>query len=264
MQSARRNSSGRFASKTASNRNRSSNRSRKNRNRNSNLKVLQVTSPRQLRAAERLLEAGAGSLVLIWSPTCPHCHTYLPLWSELTKMSNGRTNMISIRSDVYPETSLAAKKDVSGVPTVLYVDAAGTIQEVEESRNMEVMSNIVKNGMSQAPVSEPKPSMAAVATNAAPGVVTEPSNLAILPGTSTIVVSEELKKEVPEQPANVQMGGNLGALIRTAGPAALLLGAYAVARSSGLSAPVRRRSGTRRRVRFSRRLRRRSHKSRRA
>lgn len=168
-------------------------------------------------------------------------------------MSNGRTNMISIRSDVYPETSLAAKKDVSGVPTVLYVDAAGQIQEIDESRNMEVMSNIVKNGMSPSPISEPKPIMSQPSSVSIPGTVTEPSELAILPGTtSNLFVSEALKKDLPEQPANVQMGGNLGTLIRTAGPAALLLGAYAAARSSGLSAPTRRRRG-RGRVRFSRR-----------
>lgn len=170
-------------------------------------------------------------------------------------MSNKQTNMISIRSDVYPESSLASKKSVSGVPTVLYVDSAGQIQEVEESRNMPVMKNIVKNGTPAnvvpaptEPVMEDLPDgdIAAVATSI-PGTVTRPSELNILPGS----ISESLKEMVPPQPTGVQNGGNLSTLIQTAGPAALLLGAYAAfgrTRSSGLPPATRRR-----RVRFSRR-----------
>ncbi len=263
---AQRNSSGRFVKQSNSG-NRSSNKNA------ATIKVLQVTSPQQLRAAEALLDKGAGSLVLIWSPTCPHCHTYMPLWKELTKMSNKQTNMISIRSDVYSESSLANKQPVESVPTVLYVNSQGKIQEVEDSRNKTRMSNIVSSGSPSEKVGMP-PAMATsqmtgveevnikmasgtqqpALTNIAPtvpGTKTEPSRLNILPGS---VVSPS--EPIPEQPVGVQYGGNLNGFIQAAGPAALLLGAYAAFgrnRSSGLPPATRRRGRGRRRSRRSRR-----------
>jgi thiol-disulfide isomerase/thioredoxin len=258
----------------------------KNRNRNRNaaaVKVIQVTKPEQLRAAEQLLGEGAGSLVLIWSPTCPHCHTYMPIWKELSKMSNKQTNMISIRSDMYSDSSLAEKQPVESVPTVLYVNSEGAIKEVEEARNKTVMANIIKTGTPVAsesatesfPVPEtpdavemppatassilPSEDVASVkpATNytvTVPGTTVEPSKLNILPGQTS--------SELPEVPKTNQMGGNLNGFLQAAGPAALLLGAYAAfgrTRSSGLPPATRRRGrgrGRGRRVRFSRRHRR--------
>ena len=184
-------------------------------------------------------------------------------------MSNKATNMISIRSDVYPETSLAEKKSVSGVPTVLYVNSEGKIQEVEKSRDKAVMANLVSNRpetsateMANTNMSVNSASATEGMTNNAmapvvPGTRTMPSELSALPGSkgvSDLVVSDALEEMVPEQPVGSQRGGNFGPLVRAAGPAALLLGAYAAfgrTRSSGLPS-ARTRS---RRVRFSRRKR---------
>lgn len=261
-----RNASGRFMKRSNS----AKKTTNKNRNRNAAaVKVLQVTKPEQLRAAEQLLGEGAGSLVLIWSPTCPHCHTYLPIWKELSKMSNKQTNMISIRSDVYSDSSLAEKQPVESVPTVLYVNSEGAIKEVEEARNKTVMANIIKTGSAIAPVSAIAPAPSPVAPDAAatassmlpsenvasvtnytvtvPGTTVEPSKLNILPGQTS--------SELPEVPKTNQMGGNFNGFVQAAGPAALLLGAYAAfgrTRSSGLPPATRRRRG-RGRVRFSRR-----------
>jgi hypothetical protein len=256
------------------------------------VRVVEVTSPRQLRVAEQLLKAGAGSLVLIWSPTCPHCHTYMPLWKELTKMSNKQTNMISVRSDMYPELSLSEKKSVEGVPTVLYVNSEGRIQEVEDSRNKARMTALVTTprpsttptmpAISVKPLTNlpplppvsarPSPatapamgmsnvSLSPVIPSALPGTKVEPSALNIIPGgsVSNILTSEAMQTMVPEQPVGsaVQKGGNFSGMIRAAGPAALLLGAYAAfgrTRSSGLppASRRRRRSASRRRSRRGR------------
>ncbi len=163
-------------------------------------------------------------------------------------MSNKATNMISIRSDVYPETSLAAKKSVSGVPTVLYVNSEGNIQEVEESRDKSVMADLLtKPEVLNANMATTSAAKMSNIPSTIPGTRTMPSELVVLPGSkgvSDVVVSEALEEMVPEQPVGSQRGGNLGSLVRAAGPAALLLGAYAAfgrTRSSGLP-PARRRS----------------------
>ena len=210
-------------------------------------------------------------------------------------MSNKQTNMISIRSDVYSESELAKKKSVESVPTVLYVDSQGNIQEIEDARNKARMSNLVSSGLSSSPSEkvEMPPAMATSqmmdegltsvnmnrnmeavpappiqpnmtiqpmkATSptqmsniapTVPGTRTEPSRLNILPGS--VIASEP----VPEQPIGVQYGGNLSGFVQAAGPAALLLGAYAAFgrnRSSGLPPATRRRRRGRGRGRRSRR-----------
>ncbi len=45
---------------------------------------------------------------------------------------------------MYQKSPLAGKKEVTSVPTVLYVDEKGEIQEVEDSRNKTLMTNIVQ------------------------------------------------------------------------------------------------------------------------
>ncbi len=214
-------------------------------------------------------------------------------------MSNKQTNMISIRSDMYPESSLSEKKNVEGVPTVLYVNSEGRIQEVEDARDKERMKTLVASGslsntkptlpslpalpaMNIKPTASPSlnvtapaaPTMPSISETmmpsmsestaavspiippVVPGTKVEPSALNIIPGSSVsnIGVSDAMQSMVPEQPAGaaVQQGGNFGGMIRAAGPAALLLGAYAAfgrTRSSGLPPATRRR---RRRGRKSR------------
>jgi hypothetical protein len=108
-------------------------------------KVMEITSPSQFRAVEKMISGGGPvTLVLVWSKTCPHCHTYMPLWKELARTKSKATNMISIEAPVYQASPLAAKKEISSVPTVLYVDEKGKIQEVEDARNKTLMSNIVR------------------------------------------------------------------------------------------------------------------------
>ena len=188
-------------------------------------------------------------------------------------MSNKATNMISIRSDVYPELSLSSKKSVSGVPTVLYVNSEGNIQEIEEARNKSVMAKLVTKpemptmnnvtAPKMPPVVSAEPNIAYVSEPkmsniplTVPGTRTMPSELTVLPGSkgvSDVVVSEALEEMVPAQPVGSQRGGNFGSFVQAAGPAALLLGAYAAfgrTRSSGLP-PAHRRTRRRQRSKKS-------------
>ena len=93
---------------------------------------------------DSLIEKGPLTVVLVFRSTCPHCVTYKPIWEELCRTKGRKAHMVSMESDVYDKTSLAPKKEVSAVPTVLYVNAKGEITEAESPRDTEKMSDVVR------------------------------------------------------------------------------------------------------------------------
>jgi len=90
-----------------------------------------------------LIAKGPSTYVLVFSKTCPHCVTYMPIWDSICKAKTRTANMVSVEASNYQNTELAAKKPVSGVPTVLKVSTDGTIEEVEEPRNEDAMIKAV-------------------------------------------------------------------------------------------------------------------------
>ena len=215
--SIRRNSLGRFRSRS---------RRRKTRSTSSGGRVLRLSSPSQYRAVESLIRKGPMTIMLVYSPTCPHCHTYMPLWKEMCALKRRRANMVSMEASTYDQTPMSEKQPVSGVPTVLFVNKNGQITEAREPRNREVMATAVSHGVSEVD-----------AANVATEVIANP--LEALPAQP--VRSDAIT-------TSVQYGGNpWAAFLATAAqaaPAAVLAGAYAISRarrrtvrSSGLPAP---------------------------
>lgn len=225
---------------------------------------------------ESMIARGPMTVVLVFSPSCPHCHTYMPLWKELERERTKKANLVSVRSDIYDQTPLSETAPVSSVPTVLLVDKNGRVTEAEEPRNMTMMKNVVRTGSTAAPtagatteanLSEALRSAAASSSMKAtsqPQQQSEPIR-AVLPGTTT---SENPLPALPATPVSeamepvepsVQSGGNPWAAFlmaaRQAAPAAALLGAYAALpnRSSGLGPARSRRRTTRRRRTIRRR-----------
>lgn len=210
------------------------------------------------------------TVVLVFSPSCPHCHTYMPLWKKLERQKRRKANMITVRADIYDKTPMSERKPISSVPTVLFVDNQGQISEASEPRNMAVMSNAVATGSSEA---EAQMNVATASNTRANTRMSDDQELLeeiraatpakpraapmsapikpVLPGTS---VSENPLPALPATPVSesteeslgIQVGGNPWAAFlasaSAAGPAALLMGAYAALpakRSSGLG-PARR------------------------
>lgn len=123
-------------------------------------RVLTIASgtPSELQAMETLIRTGPATIVLVSSDTCPHCISFQPDWDELCKQTERKTNMICVKSHVYPNTSLSAKTPVSSVPTVLYVDSEGHVTEIENPRNKEIMKNTVATAqLPPKPQPEPQP-----------------------------------------------------------------------------------------------------------
>lgn len=221
---------------------------------------------------EALIQRGPMTIMLVYSTSCPHCHTYMPLWKQLCRQRQRRANMVSMEADVYQQTPMAAKKPVSGVPTVLFVDKAGRITEGEDIRNKQMMTAAVQKGVSEMQINsgvEEQSSSAETLTADSPIFNVSPSpassmNLSEPPTPGSRVRVNPL----PAVPAQVvpspqkggayasplQVGGNPWAAFlaaaRQAAPAVALVGAYGLlpSRSSGLG-PARRSRKTHRRSR---------------
>ncbi len=212
--------------------------------------MLRMSSPKQMGAVNSMIHSGPMTIVLVFSTTCPHCHTYMPLWDELAQTKDKRANMISMEADTYQQTPLSAAKPVTSVPTVLFVDKEGQISEAEEPRNMTVMSNAVRYGVPEPEAAKiPATPPSSLFASPVPGTMISENPLPVLPGS---VSPSQLGGH-----RHNQQGGNPWAAFmmaaRQAAPAALLLGAYSQIRkprrSSGLPAisrKTRRRRASRR------------------
>jgi hypothetical protein len=191
-----------------------------------------------------LIRRGPATFVLVYSTSCPHCHTYMPTWKSLCAMKDKRANMVSMEADTYMGTQMSAKKSVDGVPTVLHVSPSGEISEVSSPRDTATMSTAVKQGVSEEvakSINSSSPSSSTTMT---------PSTLSPIPATpvSSATMEQRLLQTGGGNLVMVnQRGGNpWGAFLmaaQQAAPAAALLGAYSMikkpVRSSGLGAPRR-------------------------
>ena len=249
----RRNSRGRFrSSRHRNSRGRFQGRSTRT---SSSGRVLRMTSPSQFRAVESLVRRGPMTIMLIYSPTCPHCHTYMPIWKEMCGLKQRRSNMVSMEASTYDETPMAKTQPVTGVPTVLFVDKQGRVTEAREPRNREIMATAVSRGVTEeeavavnATVPPQTPSES-VAESSEPLPGTEmPVGTVVTPNPLEALPAQPVPSESVAAPPAVQYGGNpWAAFLATAAqaaPAAVLASAYAISkarrrtvRSSGLPAP---------------------------
>ena len=209
-----------------------------------------------------MIKRGPVAVTLVFSRKCPHCITYMPIWEKLCKTNGRKANMISMEAETYQKTPLSSQKQVSSVPTVLYVNKAGEITEAHDPRNTAVMTNAVKlspgSDLPTTVLSEARRTSSEAtdlkqnrASRIQPMQVSHPRPVnppiekplmnAVIPGT---MVSEN---PLPPIPGMVQSGGNPWAAFliaaKQAAPAAALLGAYVslpAKRASGLPAPKRR------------------------
>lgn len=252
-----------------------------------------LTDPSQYGRLEKLIGQGPVTVILVFSPSCPHCHTYMPLWKELQKTPNKQANMVTMEASVFDQTPLSEKKQIEGVPSVLKVGPDGAITEVSDIRNSSKMTNLLKTG-SEAPTAgmsstelsnlldeigtEPKPMMpspvgaSGAESEAAiraviPEATLEPNPLPVIPGmTSAEAAASQRggrryrKRRQTRRGGNNfshrQRGGNpWAAFLASAGPAAVLAGAYAAlpVRSSGLPPPQHSAKWRRIRARLTRR-----------
>ena len=113
-------------------------------------------------------------MMLIYSTSCPHCVSYMPIWKKLCKVKDKKVHMVSMEHSVYSETPLASKKSVSGVPTVIYVDPKGEIHEEDNIRDETVMTNAITNlPLTPSAATSASPSSSAPSPSPSPSPSTE-------------------------------------------------------------------------------------------
>ena len=118
----------------------------RNTRKQSKAQVLQLKSgsPREIRAMNSVIEKGPLTVMLVFSRTCPHCTTYMPIWKQLCKTQGRKANMVSMEASTYEKTPMSASTPVTSVPTVLYVDKSGSISEASNPRDTTDMTNAVR------------------------------------------------------------------------------------------------------------------------
>jgi len=239
--------------------------------RKSSGRIMSMT-PSNMGSMQGLIRRGPVTIILVFSTSCPHCHTYMPIWNKLCKTKGRKANMISMEASTYQKTPLSEKKSVSGVPTVLYVNKQGEIVEIDTPRDTEKMTEVIRNSprpeftkvltdpkpmsgpMMPKPMTPslspmmpdpmmPKPMSLSPSPMMSAPMMPKPMSLSpkpMVPGTE--IINSPLK---PLPATGGSRGGNWDALMlaaQQAAPAAALLGAYAafpMQRSSGLG-PARR------------------------
>jgi thiol-disulfide isomerase/thioredoxin len=118
--------------------------------RNLSGRSMNITTPKQYRAAHELLGRSPLSLVLIFSHSCGHCKTFLPIWEKLAEMKHKKSNMIRMEADVFQNTPLSKKAaehgiEINAVPTVLLVKD-GKVSVADDIRNETMMTDMVSSG----------------------------------------------------------------------------------------------------------------------
>lgn len=192
---------------------------------------------------QRLIERGPITIVLVYSTTCPHCHTYMPIWRNLCR-TKGKANMVSMEASTYDGTAMSETKPVQSVPTVLFVDPAGRISEAKSPRNAAVMMNARKEGVPEsvaaANLTKKTNSVPATAIPDTPDLsdmlLSEPTVKPEVPlstpsPTPTVIPGTEVRENtlspIPGEPLATQHGGNLNGNRQTGGSNATPAGSYA-------------------------------------
>lgn len=111
--------------------------------------VMEMRSSDEVGNMNSLIQQGPITIILVFSHTCPHCISYMPLWKKLCNTPNRNANMISMEASTYQNTPLAEKKQVTGVPSVLRVDEQGQITEIMDPRNMKTMTETITSEITE-------------------------------------------------------------------------------------------------------------------
>jgi len=82
---------------------------------------MDVRSRKQIKGFEDLLGKGPLTLVLVYADWCGACHRFREnTWKDIQNLPNKSVNLMSVREDVFPETSLKNTK-INYYPSLLLV-----------------------------------------------------------------------------------------------------------------------------------------------
>lgn len=119
-------------------------------------KPLDVRKEKDAKEAEKLIQIGPITFVLIHADWCGHCQTYKPLWQEFEEMVDRQANIIKVHHDMVENIPSIKNANIQGYPSVIKVLPGGEIQSYKKEgsetthampnmRNVEEMKNEMMN-----------------------------------------------------------------------------------------------------------------------
>ena len=186
------------------------------------LPPLDVRSNKHLKDFEKRIKQGDLTIILVWAPWCPHCHTMMPHFDAAAKSANRSIQAVKVEETMLPAVNQvltnsinkqAKPLNVEGYPSIIVVDKKGNkVTDIEPVRDTASMTSLMENAgplAKEAGLNTPSEDPQAVATsvknslkmNKNNGNKNKPKNI-----LANIGMSEE--GLVSGMPKNAVMNGN--------------------------------------------------------
>jgi thiol-disulfide isomerase/thioredoxin len=124
------------------------------------LSPLDVRSNIHLKEFEKRIKSGALTIILVWAPWCPHCHTLMPHFDSASKSPNRSIQTIKVQDTMLPAVNEILKSNINknvkpinveGYPSIIVVDKNGNkVTDIEPVRNTESLTKLMDNAGSLA------------------------------------------------------------------------------------------------------------------
>lgn len=119
------------------------------------LPPLDVRSKKHLKEFEKRIKQGDLTIILVWAPWCPHCHTMMPHFDAATKSPNRSIQAVKVEETMLPAVNQVLQKNINkqakplnveGYPSIIVVDKNGNkVTDIEPVRNTTSMTNLMNN-----------------------------------------------------------------------------------------------------------------------
>ena len=100
-------------------------------------KPLDVRTEADAKHAEKLIQIGPITMILIHADWCGHCQTYKPLWKTFEDMNDRTANIVQVHHDMVENMPTIANAKIKGYPSVIKVLPNGTIETYKDDAAME-------------------------------------------------------------------------------------------------------------------------------
>ena len=117
------------------------------------LPPLDVRSKKDLTEFERRIKKGPLTIIMVWAPWCPHCHTMMPHFDAASKSPNRSIQSVKVEEKMLPAVNQimarninksVAPLNVEGYPSIIVVDKQGNaVTNVEPVRDTESMTSLM-------------------------------------------------------------------------------------------------------------------------
>lgn len=142
------------------------------------LPPLDVRSNKHLKDFEKRIKQGNLTVILVWAPWCPHCHTMMPHFDAATKSPNRSIQAVKVQDTMIPAVNEVLTRNINkeakpinveGYPSIIVVDKQGNkVTDIEPVRDTKTMTKFMENAgplAEQAGINKPNQDPTSVANS---------------------------------------------------------------------------------------------------